>query len=181
VSPTTRSEDAPRFPGRRVPAKAALVHYRYGSIRILRDGRVRYDARTYPEVHELDFSVSYVFGLGDGTYREDKRCPTIYARMPGNNYFFIIHVEEDRVQSTCFSFGLTPEELREGIALLLKARGGLERWVVPGLEWTARSLTHPGANNPTLIRACRAAIRSLRKRLVSAKSPLPSARGAAAG
>jgi hypothetical protein len=124
------------------------VEHRYGSLRILRDGQVRFDARTHPGLSELDFAVSYVAGLADGTYVEDKRNYSIYARMPENSRFFILYVERRRVESACFNFKLSPAELERGLALLLQAGGGLDRWVKAGLEHTQRSLANVGGSNP---------------------------------
>lgn len=149
-----------RVPRKSVPAEAAQVEYRYGSIHILSDGRVRLDARTNPSAPELDFAVSYVTGLADGTYAEDRSNYSIYARMPENSRFFILYLERRRVQSACFNFKLSPPELEKGLALLLSAGGGLERWVKAGLEHTRRSLADVGGSNPATSKAIARILRS---------------------
>lgn len=142
---------APRSPGRRISREEALVQYRYGSLRILRDGRVRLSARTIPDVPELDFSAQYGTEIGNGTYVDDRANYSIYARWPGNSSFFILYVTRHRVTSACFDFRLSPDELHRAVALLRGAGGGIERWIAPGLEWTQRSLAGGGSKHPETV------------------------------
>jgi hypothetical protein len=44
-----------------------------------------------------------------------------------------------RVESACFDYHLQPDELREAVRTLCQVTGGLERWVVPALEWNSAS------------------------------------------
>jgi hypothetical protein len=125
-----------RIPGKRISKEEASVRHRYGSVRVLRDGRVRFSPRTVASAPELDFSVVYAFGLADGTYVENKSTYAIDARWPGNDSFFMLSVIRHRVRSACFNFGLTPNEMRKAVELLRKAGGGIERWIIPGLEFT---------------------------------------------
>jgi hypothetical protein len=165
VSRPVKSKEAPpRARGRRVSAKAALVEHRYGSIRVLRDGRVRFDARTRPGIPELDFAVSYVVGLADGTYVEDRSNYAIYARLPENSRFFMLYLEQRRVQSSCFNFKLSPRQLRKGIAILLQADEGLRPWVKAGLEQTLRALSGAGGSNPALLKAIPALLKTIATR-----------------
>lgn len=78
----------------------------------------------------------YAFGLADGTYVENKSTYAVDARWPGNDSFFMLSVIRHRVRSACFNFKLTPDEMRKAVDLLRKAGGGIERWIVPGLEFT---------------------------------------------
>ncbi len=131
------TDEAPRrIPGKRVSKEEASIRYRYGSVRVLRDGRIRLSPRTIAGIPELDFSAVYVWGLADGTHVENKRDYAVDARWPGNETFFVLWVNRHRVQSACFNFKLTPDEMRKAVALLRKAGGGIERWLIPGLEFT---------------------------------------------
>ncbi|HLL52261.1 MAG TPA: hypothetical protein VK447_01860, partial [Myxococcaceae bacterium] len=44
--------------------------------------------------------------------------------------------ERNRIVSACFLFDLNPEQLRMAVNTLRRARGGLDSWVVPALEFT---------------------------------------------
>lgn len=142
---------ASRSPGRRISQKEALVQYRYGSLRIFRDGRVRLSARTLPDVPELDFSAHYGVEVGNGTYIDDRANYSIYARWPGNSSFFILYLTRHHVASACFDLRLSPDELRRAVSLLRQAGGGIERWIAPGLEWTQRSLVGAGSKHPETV------------------------------
>lgn len=129
------------MPRRIVPKETAGVLYRYGSLRILRDGQVRLSPKTLPDVPELDFSAHYVAEMeNSGRHYFDTEDYVIYARAPWNNCFFMIYLLGGRVTSTCFNFGLNPDELRKAVDLLRRAGGGLERWIAPGLEYTRDTL-----------------------------------------
>lgn len=127
-------------------AEEASVQYRYGSLRILRDGQVRFSARTLPGLPELDFSAHYGVGAPGGVHVWDRANYRISARWPGASSFFMLYLARHRVVSACFNYGLTPDEMRRAVALLRKARGGLDRWIVPGLEYTRDSLAQIQAN-----------------------------------
>lgn len=152
----------PRATGRRVSGDEVEVEYRYGSIRILRDGEVRFSAKTTPGLPELDFSVSYVTALGHGVYIEDRANYVIDARWPGNSSFFVLFVDQRRVRSACFNFALSPDELRRAVGLLRRAGRGLERWIIPGLEMVQRSLSERGARFPEMPRIITDLIESVR-------------------
>lgn len=137
---------------KRISEEEARVQYRYGSLRILRDGQVRLSPRTLPDLPELDFSAHYATDLGHGSYVEDRANYSIYARWPGNSSFFILYLTRQRVESACFDFHLSPDELRKAVGLLRKAGGGIERWIVPGLEWTQRQLSEGGARYPETVK-----------------------------
>lgn len=129
-----------------VSEEEASVEYRYGSLRVFRDGRVRLSPRTVPGLPELDFSVHYVAEMeNSGIYVHDTEDYSISARCPWNSRFFMLFLSRGRVVSTCFHFGLTPDELRQAVALLRKAQGGIERWIIPGLEYTHDTLARMAA------------------------------------
>jgi len=91
----------------------------YGSIRILRDGRVRFSPRMFPVPDRLDFLLT---------------TDLINVDMSARTVLFLF-LTRGRMQSACFSYLVTPDELRAAVAALRCARNGLERWIVPGLEW----------------------------------------------
>lgn len=118
---------------------------RYGSIRILRDGRVRYSPWTFPILRYLSFLC-----LGD----------IIDVEISGKQVLYL-YLSQGRMQSACFPYYLTPDELRGTIDDLRAAGHGLERWIVPGLEWTSLSSTLRENNPatyaiiPELLESCR--------------------------
>ena len=52
----------------------------------------------------------------------------------GSRPVLYLELERNRVASACFPYDLTADELRTVIAELRRAGGGLERWIIPGLE-----------------------------------------------
>ncbi|HLL54672.1 MAG TPA: hypothetical protein VK447_14060 [Myxococcaceae bacterium] len=130
----------PDYPyGRRVSQEESEVEYKYGSIRILRDGRVRFSARTVLGLPELSFSVHYGAGAGDA-HVWDRANYSVNAHRPEKRSFLFLYTSHYRVQSACFNFSSTPDEMRKAVALLRKAGGGIERWIIPGLEHTRNSI-----------------------------------------
>jgi hypothetical protein len=73
----------------------------------------------------------------------------------------LLYLSRGRVASACFPYRLTPDELRRTISNLRKAGHGLERWIVPGLEFTTLGRTLREDNPatyaviPELLDACR--------------------------
>jgi hypothetical protein len=128
----------------------ANVQYRYGSLRIFPDRRVRLSARTIPNLPQLDFSAHYMVDPGERAVSSESEY-TIYARCPGNSSFFILYLSRHRVQSACFNYGLSPDDLRKGVSLLRQAGGGIEQWIIPGLEWTQGHLAWYGARYPEML------------------------------
>jgi hypothetical protein len=67
----------------------------------------------------------------------------------------------NQILSACFLFDLKPEQLRLAVADLRDARGGLDSWVVPALEFTfgvhAVRRDHPDTFKiiPELLASCR--------------------------
>ncbi len=147
-----KSGAAPRIRGKRISPEQALIQYRYGSLQVFDDGRVRLSARTIPDLPEVDFSAHYGTGLGNGLYVDDRANYSIYARWPGNSSFFILYVTRRRVESACFDLLLSPDELRKAVALLRRAGNGIERWIAPGLDSTQRRLTEGGGKYPEMLK-----------------------------
>lgn len=140
---------------------------KFGSMRILRDGRVRFSARTHPGLPELDYLVIQ----GQGPAREG-----VVVRWRGNPIFHVFTVRH-RVESTCFDYTLTPDALREAVSILRDAGNGLDRWIVPGLEWCQRdfaAMKSKDANREALMEAIPKLLRSAKAR--GAKQPKPKAR-----
>ena len=106
----------------------------YGSVRILRDGRVRFSPWSYLDLPHVAFSVT------------DAR---ITVRRGGRALLYL-WLERNRVSTACFVFLLSPEQLRETVAELRGAGAGIERWIVPGLEYTWAAL-YPSNHSPELL------------------------------
>jgi len=104
---------------------------RYGSIRILRDGRVQFSEWTLPG--RDDFSFTVVPG------RNGTRL-SISVSKSGRTVLFLF-MTRGRVTSAGFPYDLRPEELREVVSDLRAVGRGIERWIVPGLEQSQASST----------------------------------------
>ena len=71
-----------------------------------------------------------------------------------------IWLDRNRVETVCFAFTLLPETLRELVSEMRHAGRGLDRWVVPSLEYTQAN-TSGNANPdtyaiiPELLESCR--------------------------
>lgn len=111
---------------------------RYGSIRILRDDRVRFSPWTFAA------PLSYI-GFQVGGHIEMERFGRPVMEFD---------VTRGRILSANFRYDVTPDELRSTVSDLCKARHGLERWIVPALELTclARSFRE---ENPDTYAAAR--------------------------
>lgn len=99
------------------------IYRRFGSMRILRDGRVRFSARCFPELPHIGFLT-----------RDD-----MIDVERADRVVLYIWLDRGRVGSFCFAYDLPPDILHELVWELRKAGRGLERWIVPGLEYTQRS------------------------------------------
>jgi len=105
---------------------ARLDRYmRYGSMRILRDGRVRFSPWTLPELSFLSF-----MRLDD----------LIWIDSSGRTVMEL-DMSRGRVVSANFRYDLTPDELRRAVSSLREAGNGLERWIIPCIEHTCLSST----------------------------------------
>jgi len=101
-------------------------------MRILRDGRLRFSPWICPGLPQLDFMALHDADRVDANY-------SVHANWRGRP-IFIVYVTRHRVESTCFAYQLTPDELREAVDIMRKAGGGIERWITAGLEWNQRSM-----------------------------------------
>jgi len=72
-----------------------------------------------------------------------------------------LDLSRGRMVGACFRFSLTPDELRSVVADLRSAGSGLERWIVPALEFTHSTRGFKKSNPkshaivPKLLKACR--------------------------
>lgn len=106
---------------------------KFGSIRVLRDGRVRFSAWTVPGLPQLAF-VAHHRSLGlDDVPVHDLASYNVSAELRGGPIFFL-HITRHRVESAGFPYVLSPDALREAISVLRAAGNGLERWIIPALE-----------------------------------------------
>ncbi|HLL53513.1 MAG TPA: hypothetical protein VK447_08210 [Myxococcaceae bacterium] len=53
--------------------------------------------------------------------------------------FLYLDDKGERVESACFLYDLTPDQLADAVRDLRQVKGGLERWIVPALEWNSAS------------------------------------------
>lgn len=117
----------------------------YGSVRILRDDSVRLSPWSFP----------------DHTYISVKDTSDCLSVFHGGVESLFIFLKRRRVLSACFLFTLKPDQLRRAVEALRKVRGGLERWIVPALQWNQGIATvrdeHPETYRiiPELLEECR--------------------------
>lgn len=118
--------------------KARRGAYRkYGSIGISPDGRVRFSPWTFPGLPQLDFTVVYgnEKDIAAGNY-------SISAHWLGHkDIIFMLFITRHRVSTACFAYDLSPDGLRHAISVIQNAGNGLERWIIPGLEWCQREFS----------------------------------------
>jgi hypothetical protein len=131
----------------------------YGSVLVLRDGRVRFSAEPGP-VRSLDFSVQRHHWEEPDVWVYDSERYGIDVRRNGEATL-LLFVKRSRVWSACFSYILTPEALRRAVADVRKHGNGVERWLAPALIRTQYSLTKLGSN-PALLAVIPKLLRSVR-------------------
>ena len=111
-------------------------HRRFGSLRLLPDGRVRFSAWTFPGLLPLDFT----------TEEENPARSAIWVRWRGE-VIMLLYRARYRVYSAGFAYNLSPDALREAVSIVRNAGNGLESWIVPALEHNQASdavkQTHP--------------------------------------
>ncbi len=115
---------------RTVKASAQDRCRKFGSVRILRDGRVRFSPWTFPGLRAFCFAQR-----GDSIEVERGSRVVLYLWAP-----------RGRVASACFAYDLGTDKLRSVVSDLRSAGHGLERWIIPGLEYTRISTSWE--NNP---------------------------------
>lgn len=128
----------------------APVRYRkFGSIRIQSDDRVRFSPWTFPDLRYLNFAA---------------RGESITVERGGRTVMYL-SAPRGRLGTACIAFDLPQEELLTLVSELRRAGHGLERWIVPALEYTQMTL-HPVQHQlthgrqllesiPELLRSCR--------------------------
>ena len=118
----------------------------FGSIRLSADDRLRFSEWTLPGLPHVGFWV------------QDNDVITVFC---GGREVMYLYLDGERVETACFVYLLKPEQLRFAVEELRRATGGLERWIVPALEWNSASSTvrdeHPAtfAIIPQLLKTCR--------------------------
>lgn len=65
-----------------------------------------------------------------------------------------LYLSRGRMVSASFRFNLTPDELRTAVSTLRKAGHGIERWIMPGLEFTSLIETFRKDHAKTYAVAC---------------------------
>jgi hypothetical protein len=100
---------------------------------------VRFSEWTLPGLPELDvLAVHWTFPeRGQPVF--DSVNYGIDVRWRGQSTL-LLFVRAHRVQSACFAYTLSPAVLREALSVLRRAGNGLERWIVPALEYTQADL-----------------------------------------
>jgi hypothetical protein len=119
-------ENAQPFRERAVTTAARVSYRKFGSIRIQRDDRVRFSPWTFPELRYLNFATK-----GESIEVERAGRVVIYLWAP-----------RGRLSSACLAFDLSADEIQTLMSELRSAGHGLERWIVPALEYTQATL-HP--------------------------------------
>lgn len=114
------------------PNRLPIQYEKFGSIHVLRDGRVRLSAWTVPGRPYVDFMVNHWRTPKDGRDVYDSANYNITANIRGQTVFFL-HLKRRRAESAVFTYDLTPERLREAVAVLRDAGNGIEEWITPGL------------------------------------------------
>jgi len=102
----------------------------------MRDGRVRFSPWSFLDLPHVSLSVS-----------ADR-----ISVMRGDHTVLYLWLKRNRVETACFNFLLTPDQLAEAVAELRQTTGGLQGWIVPGLEYTRDTLTS-SKHRPELLEA----------------------------
>lgn len=122
----------------------------YGSVRVLRDGRMRFSAVTFPGLNNV--------AIWDAS-------PMKVAVFWAGLQVLMLWPDRGRVATACFNYLLKPDQLRDAVRNLRTVRGGLAGWIRPALQWTQNDLSAPNSANhpgrpllkviPELLDACR--------------------------
>jgi len=121
------------------PRRSPGQNRKFGSLRILRDGRVRFSEWTLAGLPELDVLAVHWTFPERGRPVFDSVNYGIDVRWRGQSTL-LLFLRAHRVQSACFAYTLSPAALREALSVLRTAGNGLERWIVPALEYTQADL-----------------------------------------
>lgn len=99
----------------------------YGSIRIFRDGRMRFSPWAFDEANHV--TIQHV---------SPEFSHSVYI---GGHQALLLYPWSGRLATACFVYTLTADELRYAVGTLRKVTGGLEGWIVPALEWIQHTPT----------------------------------------
>ncbi|HLL53494.1 MAG TPA: hypothetical protein VK447_08115 [Myxococcaceae bacterium] len=149
----------PRRQHRQPPSESR----KFGSIRVLPDGRVCFSAWIFPGLPHLDFVAQHRrVGLDDSDVY-DLANYSICAQLRAQPIFFL-HLTRRRVESAGFAYTLTPAALEEAVSVLRAAGAGLESWITPGLAHMQAALAEmkPDAHRRALLAAIPGLLRSVR-------------------
>ncbi len=134
---------------------------RFGQMRILRDGRVRFSKDAGDSV--LEFNPNrYAVISGSSFAYYDSSNYTISVWADGA-IIYVFTVRRSRIAEGLFPASLSPSRLKSAVGLMIEA--GFGGWVRAGLEGTLRSLALRGIADPRKL--------SLVRRLL-ASSPVTS-------
>lgn len=109
------------------------TYRKFGSIRVLRDGRVEFSEWTVPGHPEIDFMAEQ-WGVEDDRIVYEVANYDISTNLLGEPFFYL-HLTRHRVTSAGFTYTLSPTGLRKVVSLLRDIGSGLERWIIPALEY----------------------------------------------
>lgn len=93
----------------------------FGSLRILRDGRLRFSPWSYPDLPHVALKVV-----------TDDQITVVRAGRP----VMLLWLKGSRILNACWVADLTTRQLQEAVAELRHARQGLDSWIIPALEWS---------------------------------------------
>lgn len=121
----------------------------FGSVRISRDGSLRFSPWTFPDLPHVAAWVS----------------DSSVDILSGGKKILYLFYDRNQVVTACFDYLLKPDDLRDAVRELRIARSGLEGWIRPALQWTQNDLSAPNSANhpgrpllkviPELLDACR--------------------------
>jgi hypothetical protein len=131
--------------------RVASEYKKYGSMRVLPDGRVRFSAWTLPSLRDLEFLVVPYQTVDDYRPRYVPHDHGIDIRLRCQS-LILLGMHRYRVQSACVAFNLSPEGLREAVPVLRTAGNGIESWIVPALEYTQGVLFRSKDQNKRALR-----------------------------
>lgn len=128
---------------KRKPRLLPSSNRRFGSIRILPNGQIRFSAWTVPGMDELQFMTHHrvirVPHEGVSIAFERLSSYSVTVRWVDRQVLHLSVVQR-RVQDAVFPYFLTPEELRHAVSVIRKVGNGLERWITPGLKFLQNTL-----------------------------------------
>lgn len=119
---------------RRKRARIPGTYRKFGSIRVLRDGRVEFSEWTVPSHPEVDFMAEHWGVNHDDRFVFESTNYDVSANVLGEPVFYL-HLTRHRVTSAGFTYILSPTSLRKVVSLLRDIGNGIERWIIPALEY----------------------------------------------